>query len=124
MSQSLSIGGTVTLVANNLRTILSLADTITTTSSNSVINNANISTGSWQVVDQASNPNLRYAFFTNLDATSSCYIAINTAATSSYSALLQPGDVCILPNSGSTVLYAKAIGSNSPIVLQYVATAA
>jgi len=124
MSQSLTIGGTITLVNNNLRTLLNLTDTITTTSSNSITNNANINTSSWQVLDQGSNSNLRYAFFTNLDATSSCLIAMNTTATSSYSALLQPGDVCIMPNSGSTILYAKATGSNPTIVLQYVATSA
>jgi len=123
--QTVNIGGQVTVVNNSLRSVIGLSDNFTTTGSNSITNNANISTGSWQVLDQGSNTSLKYMFATNLDATSSCYIAINSAGTSSYSAYLGPGDVAIIPNNGtSVVLYAKATGSHNPIILQYLAVEA
>lgn len=120
MANQVQIGGQVTVVSGLLRNIFGLSDQFTTTGSNFISNNASVNTGSWQIVDQASNTNFRYGFFTNTDATSSCKIAINTTATSSYSAYLQPGDVCIIPNSGSCVIYAQAVGANSPIILQYL----
>jgi hypothetical protein len=120
MSQQLTIGGSITLVNNNLRTIIGLSDSFTTTGSNSISSNANIPTGSWTVVDQGSDTNFRYGFFTNLDPTSSCKIAINS--TGSYSNWLQPGDVAVVANSGSAVIYAQAYGANSPIILQYLLT--
>jgi hypothetical protein len=122
MSQNIVIGGSITLVNNNLRTVIALSDQFTTTGSNSISSNANIATGSWQVIDQGSDTNYRYGFFTNLDATSSVKLAINSAGTSSYAAWLQPGDVAIIPNIGSAVLYAQATGSHSPIILQYLLT--
>jgi hypothetical protein len=73
-------------------------------------------------VDQGSNSDFRYGFFSNLDATSSIYLAIGSASTSSYSAFLQPGDVAIIPNYGTTPIFAKATGSNSPAILQYLLT--
>ena len=121
-TQTLSIGVSITLVNNNLRTVIGLSDTFNTTGSNSLSSNANVNTGSWQVVDQGSNTNLRYLFANNLDLTSSVYIAIGSSSTSSYSAFLLPGDVAIIPNNGSTVpIFAKAPGSNGTIILQYLA---
>lgn len=120
MSQTIQIRGSVNLVNGNLVTTVNLADTLNITGSNSITNNANIATGSWQILDQASNNDFRIGYFANLDATSSCKIAISSAGTASYAALLLPGDVAIIPNSGSTVIFAQAVGTKSPIVLQYL----
>ena len=121
-SQTITIGGAITLVNNNLRTVIGLSDSFTTTGSNSISSNANVATGSWQIVDQGSDANLRYLFASNLDATSSIYLAVGSSSTSSYSAFLMPGDVAIIPNNGTTVpVFAKATGSNSPVILQYLA---
>lgn len=120
---TVTIGGVVTLISSGLKTIISLSDNFNTTGSNFISNNANIPTGSWSVLDQGSDTNLRYGFFVNTDATSSVMLAINASGTSSYAAYLQPGDIAILPNVGSSVvLYAKATGSNSPVILQYLLT--
>ena len=118
--QTLNIGGQISLVNNNLKTVVSLSDNLTTTGSNSLSNNANINTGSWQVLDQGSNGDFRYGYFSNLSLTSSIKIALNS--TGSYSSWLQPGDVSVLANSGSAVLYAYASGSQSPAILQYLIT--
>ena len=124
MGNTLNIGSQVSFVAGQLKVVFPLVDSLTTTGSNFVANNANIVTGSWQVLDQASNTNFRYGFFANTDQTSSVKLAISAAGTSSYAAFLMPGDVCILPNSGSAVIYAEAVGANSPIILQYFLTEA
>ena len=120
MSQLINIGGQVTLTNNNLRTIISLVNSLNTTGDNSISTNANVTTAGWQVIDQGSNDDFRMGFFTNLNETSSIQLAINN--TSSYAAWLQPGDVAILPNSGSCILYAQAIGASTPATLQYLLT--
>lgn len=126
MSNTVTIGGNITLVSNQLRSTVSLIDTLNTTSSNYVSNNQNIATGSWQLVDQGSNPNMRYFFGSNLNTTSSIKIAIGSTATASYSAYLNPGDVAIIPNqAGNNVpIFAYAVGASSPAILQYLVSPA
>lgn len=120
MSQTISTNGQVTLINNNLRTTLNLVSTATTTGSNSIMNNANVVTGSWAQLDQASNTDYRYGFYANLSLTSSIKIAINSAGTSSWAAYLFPGDVAMIPNSGSSLVFVQATGSESPAILQYI----
>lgn len=125
ISNTVTVGGVVTLVSSGLKNVMTLADNFYTTGSNFIANNANVNTGSWQILDQGSDTNLRYGFFCNTDATSSVKLAINAAGTSSYAAFLMPGDCAIIPNLGSSVvLYAQATGSNPTIVLQYLVTEA
>lgn len=118
MANNLNLGGQVTLSAGPQKATFNLADSYTQTGSNFISLAANITTGSWGVLSQGSNSDFRYGFFANLDATSSCYVAVNS--TASYAALLGPGDVAAIPGSGSAVLYAKASGANGTIVLQYL----
>jgi hypothetical protein len=120
MSQTIQIRGQVSLSNSNLVTTINLTDTLTTTGNNSISNNANIATGSWQVLDQGSNGDFRIGYFANLDATSSIKIAIGSTGTASYAAMLLPGDIAIIPNSGSAVIYAQAVGAHSPVILQYL----
>jgi hypothetical protein len=117
---NVTIGGQVTVVNSGLKSIINLSDSFTTTGSNSITNNANVSTSSWVVIDQGSNTNYRYGFYSNLSATSSIKLSLNV--TTSYSAYLEPGDVAIIPNSGSAVIYATATSGdlNPPPILQYV----
>ena len=116
--QTITINGQVSIISNNLRTVISLQDSLTTTGSNFLANNATIPTGSWTALDQGSNTNFRIGYFANLDTVDSIQLAIGS--TGSYACWLQPEDVAILPNSGSCIIYAKAFGANSPVVLQYL----
>ena len=124
ISNTVTVGGVVTLSSGGLKNVFSLSDNFNTTGSHFITDNASVNTGSWQVLTQGSDANMRYGFFVNTDLTSSCKLAINASGTSSYAAWLQPGDCCILPNLGSVVLYAEATGSNPTIVLQYLLTEA
>jgi hypothetical protein len=119
MSQNtVTIGGQITVVNAGLKSIISLTDSFVTTGSNSITNNATISTSSWVVIDQGSNTNYRYGFYSNLSATSSIKIGVNTSA--SYSTYLEPGDVAIIPASGSVIIYATATSGDLNPILQYV----
>jgi hypothetical protein len=126
MAQTINSNGQIVTVNNNLRQLFTLNQAITTTGSNSLANNANVTTGSWQVVDQGSNADFRYGYFANLDLTSSIKVAITTGGTTSFAVNLQPSDVAILCSSGSTVIYAQASGSNGQLngsaILQYFVT--
>lgn len=118
MAQTYTVSGQIVLSNNNLRNIVTLSENVTTSGSNSLTNTANIPTGSWTPIDQGSNSDFRFGYFTNLDATSSIWLALNN--TSSFASFLQPGDLSIITNSGTASLYAKATGSNSPALLQYI----
>lgn len=117
--QSIAVNGQVTLINAGLRTVMSLQDSFNTTGSNSISNNQNITTAGWSLLNQGSNNDFRLGYFANLGLTSSIQIAINED-TSSYCAWLQPGDVAVIPNSGSVNLYAKAYGAETPVILQYL----
>jgi hypothetical protein len=120
MGQTINLNGQFTIVNSNLRTVVNLVRSIATTGSNSIANTANITTGSWTQIDQASNGDFRIGYFANLSTTSSVKVAINSAGTGSYSTILFPGDVAVISNSGSVLLWAYASGSESPATLQYV----
>jgi hypothetical protein len=118
--QSINIGGQLTCVNGNIKTVISLTDSFTTTGSNSLSNTANIVTSSWVTIDQGSDTNFRYGYFTNASTSSTIQVAVGS--TGSYALFLQPGDIGILANSGSAVLYAYASGSQSPALLGYFVT--
>ena len=119
----LNIGGTVTYAYGSTTVTINLADSYTPTGSHFVEANESVPTGSWTTLPQGSNANNRYNFFVNTDLTSSCYISFSTASLSanSYAALLGPGDIAMVPNSGTCILYAQASGGHSPILLTYFA---
>lgn len=116
MSNTLNVGGAVRLVAGSTSIAFNLVDNYTTTGSHFVNAAQTVASGSWSVIDQVDNGNNRFNFFVNTDLTSSVYVAVNS--TASYAALLGPGDVAMLPNSGSAVLYAKA--TLNSVVLSYL----
>jgi hypothetical protein len=116
--QSYSISGTVTVTNGSLRNIVSLADVNQTTGTNALTNNQSIPTGSWVALDTGSNATMRFAYIANTNETSSVKIA--SGNTASLASVLQPGDFCILTNTGSNALYAFASGSSSPVQLQYI----
>ena len=118
MAQTYTLSGQLIVTNNNLRNIVTLQNNVTTTGSNSLANTMNVPTGAWQTIDQQSNSDFRFGFFTNLDLTSSLKIAIGN--TGSYASLLLPGDNVILTNSGSASLYVQATGASSPALMQYV----
>jgi len=123
-SQTTVISGQVVNTNNSIRSTLSLQYSLTPTGSNSIANSATITTGSWQVIDQGSNSDFRFGYFYNMDSTSSVKIAIGN--TSSYSTWLQPNDVSLIANSGSSVIWAQAYGNNGlptgSMTLQYFLT--
>lgn len=120
MSQTINLNGQLVLVNGNLRNLLNLALNITTTGSNSVCNNMNVTTGSWQQIPQGSNTDFRFGIFKNIDTVSTIKLAVTDSGTSSYATLLQPGDTAILTNNGAANLWAYASGSNGTAVLQYI----
>ena len=117
MSNSLNIGGQIQFVAGGASVRFGLTAAYTQTGSHFINAAATVPTGSWTVLSQGSNANCRYTFFTNTDATSSCFLGIN--GTGSYS-ILGPGDSAQCPFSGSAVLYAQASGPHA-VVLNYLA---
>lgn len=86
-----------------------------TTSGSGQFNNTTAITSSWQQLDQGGNKDFLFGAFTNTDLTSSIYIAAGN--TGSYASLLNPNtlDQCVLVNSGSSTLWAKA-SSGSPLL--------
>lgn len=118
MAQNLSLSGQIVVTNGGLRNIITLNDTLNTTSSTAIVNNQTVVTGSWQVVDSGSNTNLRFIYLSNTDTTSSVKIAFGN--TTSLASVLQPTDFCILTYTGSTTIYAQATGSNASVVLQYL----
>lgn len=115
-----NITGQIVITNSPTRNILSLQYSLVPAGSNNIVNTANITTGTWQTIDQGSNGDFRLGYFYNSSTTSSVKIAIG--GTTDYAAWLQPGDYCILPNSGSATIYAQAYGAESPMVLQYFLT--
>lgn len=118
MSQQYTIQGQLTLTNNNVRTIVSLADSTTCTSSTALINNVSLDTGSWVALNTGSNTTFRFGYFSNTNATSSVKIAVGS--TGSNASILQPSDFCILTNNAAAQVYAYASGSASPVILQYL----
>lgn len=118
MSQQYTIQGLLTLTNNNVRTIVTLAESTTCTSSTAIMNNASLPTGSWIALDTGSNASFRFGYFSNTNETSSVKIALGS--TASNASILQPGDFCILTNDAAAQVYAYASGSASPVILQYV----
>jgi hypothetical protein len=117
-TSQINLSGKLNLV-NNQTIQFPLQFIYTTSGSNFVANSANISTGSWQVVDQGNNSDLRLGAFTNMDASASIYLGIG--GTGSFS-VMQPGDDNLITFTGSTVLWAMSKGavSSSFAVLNYL----
>jgi hypothetical protein len=118
-NQTTTISGQLVNTNNNIKSIMSLQYALTPTGSNSIANSATVYTGSWQMVNQGSNSDFRFGYFSNLDTTSSVKLAI--ASTASYASWLMPGDLVVLTNSGSASIWAQAYGNNGTgsVILQY-----
>lgn len=115
---NVNVSGTVTLVNGQIRDNMTLTYTLNNTGSNNVVNAQNITTGSWQAINTGSLSDFRWGIFYNTNLTSSCKVAISSSA--SYASDLQPGDYCIITNSGSVpAIWANATGASGTVVLQY-----
>ena len=114
---NITITGNLTVVNGAQKATATFNDAPTVSGSNYVSLAVNVPTGSWTVLGQGTNADFRVGAFSNTDTTSSVEIAINS--TASYASILQAGDSCLLTYSGSAVIYAKAVGSHSPALLNY-----
>ena len=121
MANTWTLNGSVTLNSLNSKLVGPINQAITINGSNGVWQSQNVTTGSWIGLDTGSLTDLRYAWFTNTDVSSSILIATGSAGQNQI-AIIQPSDDYLLPWSGSLPLYAKAIGSNGTVVLQYILT--
>jgi len=118
MSNQFQLSTIAKLTNNTTLNIPLSVPNIITTGSNYTSLTPNV-TASWQQLDQGNNKDLLVGIFTNLDNTSSIYIALGN--TGSVASILNPNtiDNCLLCYSGSTAIYAKSVGGNPSPQLNY-----
>jgi hypothetical protein len=117
MSQKVTINGSYTLNNNGNTVNVNLTNTISPSGSLFNASSMVVATGSWQVVDQNKNLDFRTGVFSNEDFSSSIRLAVGS--TGSFQTLW-PQDSSTVNGSGSSTIWAQAIGSASLLTYMVV----
>lgn len=121
MANQITSNGTFNIGdSTSLRGTFNLAVNLTMTGSNLALEAVNISSASaWTPLRTGSLSDLRYAVFVN-NGTVPVTIG-GSAGGAGIVPVLQPGDFCVVPYSGSTVLplYANCLSNTTASLLEY-----
>lgn len=122
MANQAIINGTFTLNSGTLRSVGTVATTITLAGTNYVANIQNVTGSAFTALDTSSLADVRAGYFANNDISASIIIAFDNAGTKPI-AILLPDDSMTWTYSGSIAassLWAKAVNVTTSASLEYI----
>ena len=112
MASTFTISGTATATLDDVRAAGDLTQNVTLVGGNYMATNQTLTDGAWTPLLTSSLSDLRFAFFSNYDISSSVSVATGSTGGNTI-CVLNPYDIALIPWSGSASvpLFAKSIHS-------------